>query len=79
MFLGKNWTFCLSLFWDKMGLETISDDQLHAIKEKKKQALLSQSVSHLVSQLATELASHSGSQSVSQSVISQLSSQSFSQ
>ena len=66
MFLGKKWTFCLSLFWDKMGLETISDDHLHAVKEKKKkQALLSQSVSHLVSKLASPLASHSGSQSVS--------------
>ena len=78
-FLGKNSTFCLRLFWDKMGLETISDDHLHAIKEKKKQALLSQSVRHPVSQLASQLASQSGSQSVSQSVISQLSSQSFSQ
>ena len=48
-----------------MGLETISDDHLHAVKEKKKQALLSQSVSHLVSQLASQLASQSGSQSVS--------------
>ena len=47
-----------------MGLETISDDHLHAVKEKK-QALLSQSVSHLVSKLASPLASHSGSQSVS--------------
>ena len=47
-----------------MGLETISDDHLHAVKEKKKQALLSQSVSHLVSQLASQ-ASQSGSQSVS--------------
>ena len=64
MFLGKNSTFCLRLFWDKMGLETISDDHLHAVKEKK-QALLSQSVSHLVSKLASPLASHSGSQSVS--------------
>ena len=34
MLLGKNWKFCLSLFWDKMGLETISDDHLHAVKEK---------------------------------------------
>ena len=69
MFLGKNWTFCLALFWDKMGLETISDDHLHAVKEKKKQALLSQSVSqsvsHIVSQLTSQLASQSGSQSVS--------------
>ena len=48
MFLGKNWTFCLPLFWDKMGLETISDDHLHPVKEKKKQALLSQSVSQSV-------------------------------
>ena len=47
-----------------MGLETISDDHLHAVKEKK-QALLSQSVSHLVSQLASQLASQSGIQSVS--------------
>ena len=51
-----------------MGLETISDDHLHAVKEKK-QALLSQSVSqsvsHLVSQLTSQLASQSGSQSVS--------------
>ena len=61
MFLGKNWTFCLSLFWEKMGLETISDDHLHAVREKKK-ALLSQSVSHLVNQLASQLASQSGSQ-----------------
>ena len=34
MFLGKNWKFCLTLFWDKMGLETISDDYLHAANEK---------------------------------------------
>ena len=47
-----------------MGLETISDDHLHAVKEKK-QALLSQSVSHVVSQLATQLTNQSGSQSVS--------------
>ena len=35
MFLGKNRKFGLTLFWDKMGLETIiSDDHLHAVKEK---------------------------------------------
>ena len=38
MSLGKNWKFCISLVWDKMGLETISDDDLHVVKEK--QALL---------------------------------------
>ena len=67
MFLGKNWTFCLSLFWDKMGLETISDNHLHAVKEKKTSPpqSVSQSVSHLVNQLASQLASQSGSQSVS--------------
>ena len=67
MFLGKNSTFCLRLFWDKMGLETISDDHLHAVKEKKTSPpqSVSQSVSHLVSKLASPLASHSGSQSVS--------------
>ena len=32
--LGKNWKFCISLVWDKMGLETISDDHLHVVKEK---------------------------------------------
>ena len=35
MFLGKNWKFCFSLFWDKMGLETISDDHLRAFKYKQ--------------------------------------------
>ena len=62
MFLGKNWTFCLPLFWDKMGLETISDDHLHAVKEKKKTSppqSVSQSVSHIVSQLTSQLASQS--------------------
>ena len=34
MSLGKNWKFCISLVWDKMGLETISDDDLHVVKEK---------------------------------------------
>ena len=34
MFWGKNWKFCVGLFRDKMGPETISDDHLHAIKEK---------------------------------------------
>ena len=49
-----------------MGLETISDDHLHAVKEKKnKPSSVSQSVSNLVSQLASQLASQSGSQSVS--------------
>ena len=45
-----------------MGLETISDDHLHAVKEKKNKPSsvsqsVSQSVSHLVSQLASQLAS----------------------
>ena len=46
MFLGKNWKFCLSLFWDKMGLETISADHLHAFKYK--QALLDSNIKIMV-------------------------------
>ena len=47
--------------------------------KKKKQALLSQSVSHLVSKLASPLASHSGSQSVSHQPVEQSVIQSVSQ
>ena len=33
MFLGKNWKFRLSLSFDKMGLEKMSDD--HLVKKKQ--------------------------------------------
>ena len=40
MFWGKNFKFLLSLFWDTIGLEIISDDHLHVVKEKNKPSVI---------------------------------------